>query len=129
MPQVPHDVPYDVPSVPEASAEHVWISPGVSLRKRALTALAIVLAAALFIFIAASEGASMWVSTLIGALFIGCFVWYLRIVAPTPFTLRLDDTSIMRQERAAAGDDSLDGNRARERRTLQEWDAGQPGGV
>ncbi len=78
--------------------EQVWISPGVSPRKRLLTALAILGAAALFVLIAAHEGASMWVSTLIGVVFIGCFIWYLRIVAPTPFTLRLDTNGIARAE-------------------------------
>lgn len=90
---------------PEAThdgAEQVWVSPGVSPRKRTLTALAILFSAALFMVIAAHEGASMWVSTLIGAIFIGCFVWYLRIVAPTPFTLRLDAHSITRQDRGGA---------------------------
>lgn len=86
----------------EAHAEQVWASPGVSMPKRVLTALGVALAAALFIFIAAHEGASMWASTLIGAIFIGCFVWYLRIVAPTPFTLRLDAQAITREERGSA---------------------------
>lgn len=83
----------------ETHAEQVWASPGVSMPKRVLTGLAVALAAALFIFIAAHEGASMWASTLVGAIFIGCFVWYLRIVAPTPFTLRLDAAGITREER------------------------------
>jgi hypothetical protein len=77
----------------------VWASPGVSPGKRRLTGLSIALAAALFIFIAAFEGGPIWVSTLIGIVFIGCFIWYLRIVAPTPFTLRLDTEGITRSER------------------------------
>jgi len=51
--------------------------------------------------IALSEGATMLVSTVIGIVFIGCFVWYLRIVAPVPFMLTLDETGITRQDHGA----------------------------
>jgi type IV secretory pathway TrbF-like protein len=83
---------------PEGAARQ-WISPGVSVRKRWLTGIGVALAAAVFLWIAASEGASMLVSTIIGVVFLGCFVWYLRIVAPTPFTLTLDAAGIARAER------------------------------
>jgi hypothetical protein len=76
-----------------------WTSPGVSLRKRILTGVGIALVAALFLFIAWYENASMIVSTLIGLVFIGCFIWYLRIIAPTPYTIRLDDAGLTRTER------------------------------
>jgi hypothetical protein len=82
-------------------AAQLWASPGVSIQKRWLTGGGVALAAALFIFIAVHEGASMWVSTLIGIVFIGCFIWYLRIVAPTPFTLALDQQGLTRTERDA----------------------------
>jgi hypothetical protein len=75
-----------------------WASPGVSLRKRILTGVGVALVAALFLFIAWYENASMLISTLIGLVFIGCFIWYLRIVAPTPYTLRLDGAGITRTE-------------------------------
>ncbi len=76
-----------------------WASPGVSLRKRWLTGIGVVLASALFFYIALYEGASMLVSTLIGIVFIGGFVGYLRVVAPAPFTIRLDDDGISRSDR------------------------------
>lgn len=82
-------------------AAQVWVSPGVSPRKRVLTALGIALAAGVLILIAIHEGGPIWVSTLIGAVFIGCFVWYLRIIAPTPFTLRLNAAGISREERGS----------------------------
>jgi hypothetical protein len=78
-----------------------WASPGVSLGKRILTGVGVALVAALFLFIAYYERASMLVSTLIGLVFIGCFIWYLRIVAPAPYTLRLDAAGISRAERSA----------------------------
>jgi hypothetical protein len=79
-----------------------WSSPGVSLRKRILTGVGVGLVAALFLFIAWYENASMLVSTLIGLVFIGCFIWYLRIIAPTPYTIHLDGAGITRTERNGA---------------------------
>ena len=82
-----------------APAAREWRSPGVSVRKRWLTGIGVALAALVFFAIAHSEGASMQVSTIIGVIFIGCFVWYLRIVAPTPFSIRLDTEGVTRTER------------------------------
>lgn len=76
-----------------------WVSPGVSLRKRVLTGVGVALVAALFIFIALYEQTSMLVSTIIGAIFILGFVGYLRVVAPKPFTVRLDDGGVTRVDR------------------------------
>lgn len=94
MTQVP-----PTPGLPADATALEWVSPGVSLRKRWLTGLGVALIAAVFLFIAWYENAGMLVSTLIGIVFIGCFVWYLRIVAPTPFTLHLDAAAITRTER------------------------------
>ena len=76
-----------------------WVSPGVSVRKRWLTGAGVALAAAVFFAIALHEGGSIAVSTVIGIVFIGCFVWYLRVVAPVPFTLTLDGDGVTRTER------------------------------
>lgn len=76
-----------------------WSSPGVSVRKRWLTGVGVTLAAAVFFVIAVHEGASGLVGTVIGVVFIGCFVWYLTIVAPTPFTLTVSRDGITRTER------------------------------
>jgi hypothetical protein len=75
-----------------------WVSPGVSLRKRWLTGIGVVIASAVFFFIALSEGATMLVSTLIGIIFIGGFIGYLRVIAPMPFTIRLDSEGITRSD-------------------------------
>lgn len=83
----------------DGSATGEWVSPGVSLRKRWLTGIGVASASAVFFFIALSEGATMLVSTLIGIIFIGGFVGYLRVVAPTPFTIRLDATGITRSDK------------------------------
>lgn len=78
-----------------------WVSPGVSMRKRIFTGIGVALVAALFCFIAFSEGAPALVSTVIGVIFIAGFVGYLRVVAPTPFTLRLDERGVTRTDRGA----------------------------
>jgi hypothetical protein len=76
-----------------------WRSPGVSIRKRWLTGLGVALAAAVFMGIALSQGASMLVSTAIGIVFIGFFVWYLVTVAPIPFDIIIDNENLVRAER------------------------------
>lgn len=106
------DTPLHSPTTAQAATEpqvgprapvtpHAWVSPGVSLRKRILTGVGVALVAALFIFIAWYEQTSMLVSTIIGAIFILGFVGYLRVVAPTPFTLRLDDSGVTRADPGA----------------------------
>ncbi|HEX6799946.1 MAG TPA: hypothetical protein VF116_19700 [Ktedonobacterales bacterium] len=82
----------------EGEAQTIWGSPGVSARKRIFTGIGVALAAAVFFAIAHWQGASMLVSTIIGIIFIGCFVWYLTIVAPRPFTLALDAGAITRTD-------------------------------
>ena len=88
-----------LPEVPDRQLE--WNSPGVSVRKRWLTGLGVALATAVFIYIALAQGASMVVSTVIGIAFIGCFVWYLLAVAPTPFNITIDNSNLTRTERGA----------------------------
>ncbi len=88
--------PRDGEGEPETEAR--WVSPGVSVRKRILTGIGVALAAAVFFAIARWQGASMLVSTIIGIIFIGCFVWYLTIVAPRPFTIALDAAGITRTD-------------------------------
>lgn len=87
------------PRTPLAMRE--WISPGVSLRKRIVTGLGVALVAGLFVLIALYEQTSMLVSTIIGAIFILGFIGYLRVVAPTPYTLRLDDRGVTRTDRGS----------------------------
>jgi hypothetical protein len=76
-----------------------WASPGVGVRKRWLTGIGVAAASILFFLIALWEGAGMVVSTLIGVVFIAGFVGYLKVVAPAPFTIRLDAEGIARGER------------------------------
>lgn len=71
------------------------------MRKRVLTGVGVAIVAALFMVIALSEGAPALVSTIIGVIFIGGFIGYLRVVAPTPFTLRLDEHGVTRTDHDA----------------------------
>lgn len=84
---------------PSSTAE--WICPGVPRGRRILTGIGVTAAAAIFFFLALWQGATMLVSTLIGIVFIGGFVGYLRVVAPVPFTLALDAEGLTRAERSA----------------------------
>lgn len=98
--EMPTDAATDAgPRAPVAPRE--WVSPGVSPRKRIITGIGVALVALLFFFIALHEGAPALVSTIIGAIFIAGFVGYLRVVAPTPFTLRLDNGGVTRTDRGA----------------------------
>jgi|GEM_PF-412703 len=91
---------HDAPPVHARFTEaREWISPGVSLRKRWLTGIGVALAALIFLGVSLYEGSTALVSTLIGIVFIAGFIGYLRVVAPRPFTLRLDAQGITRTER------------------------------
>lgn len=81
------------------TAAREWVCSGVPYRRRVLTGLGVILAAALFVFLAIWQGATMLVSSIIGAIFIGGFIAYLWIVAPTPFMLRVDAEGLDRSER------------------------------
>lgn len=82
-----------------SSGELQWVSPGVSIRKRWLTGLGVSLATVVFFLIALSQGASMVVSSIIGVVFIGGYVWYLVSVAPTPFHITIDEQNLTRVDR------------------------------
>jgi hypothetical protein len=85
--------------MPETTAvPHVWICRGIPLARQVLTLAGVVAAAVVFFALALWQGVSMWVSTIIGVVFIGGFVGYLRLIAPTPFTITLDGAGITRAE-------------------------------
>lgn len=88
--------------ITSATNAREWVCPGVSVRKRWITAIGVVLASALFFFIARVEGGTMLVSTIIGIIFIAGFIGYLRVVAPKAFTIRLDEDGITRSDRGKA---------------------------
>lgn len=79
-----------------------WVCPGVPYHRRVVTGVGVLGAAVLFFMLALWQGATMLVSTIIGIVFIGGFIGYLWVVAPTPFTLTLDAEGIARAERGGA---------------------------
>jgi hypothetical protein len=87
------------PPTTDAPPLSEWVCPGVSARKRWITGIGVVLASMLFFFIARVEGGTMLVSTLIGIVFIGGFIGYLRVVAPRAFIIRLDAEGVTRTDK------------------------------
>lgn len=79
----------------EASA---FASPGLTARKRYGTAIMLFVLGVFVIGVVFYDGGSVIVSAILGALLIAGFVWYLRLIAPAPFTLSLTDEGLTRQE-------------------------------
>jgi hypothetical protein len=92
----------------------VWICRGIPLGRQILTIAGVALAAGVFFSLALWQGISMLVSTIIGIVFIGGFIGYLRLIAPTPFTIALDVEGITRAERPGRATDA-------ERRVTIPW--------
>ncbi len=80
------------------SAETVYASPGVTTTRKIGTGIFLALVAAFTIFVAVEQGANVLVSTIIGALFIGGFIAYLKIVAPPPFRIIFTQAGLRREE-------------------------------
>jgi hypothetical protein len=97
----PQSTDHSAFEVPESAiAPRVWVCRGIPLSRQILTTAAVIAAAVLFFALARWQGATMLVSSVIGAVFIAGFVGYLRVIAPTPYTLTLDGAGITRAERA-----------------------------
>lgn len=107
-----------------AVTEAVYASPGVTNDRKVGTGIFLAILAAFTIFVAAEQGASVVVSTIIGALFIGGFIAYLRIVAPPPFRITLAPDALRREEQ---GMERIEINMAQrgegQGRPLPQWPA------
>jgi hypothetical protein len=77
----------------------VFIGPGLSPFKRVVTILGVIGIIALVLWIAIHQGASAVASTIIAILFILGFVYYLRLVAPVPFTIALEPVALVKRSR------------------------------
>lgn len=75
-----------------------FASPGVPTNRKVVTGIFLGVLALLTIGIALDQGASVLISTIIGALFILGFIGYLRILAPPPFCISLDSDALRREE-------------------------------
>jgi hypothetical protein len=77
----------------------VFVGPGLSPFKRIMTAIGLVLVAAVVVLIAVREGLPAIGSTIVALLFIGGFILYLRIIAPVPFTIEVGPESVVKRSR------------------------------
>lgn len=77
----------------------VFIGPGLSPFKRYVTIVGMLGIIGLALWIAVHQGVSAIGSTIAALLFILGFVYYLRLVAPVPFTITLGAESIVKRSR------------------------------
>ena len=77
----------------------VFIGPGVSRFKQIVTLGGVIAVTALVLWIAIHQGASAVGSTIAAIVFIAGFVWYLRIVAPVPFTISIEPQALSKRSR------------------------------
>jgi hypothetical protein len=79
--------------------EHVFEGHGLSRFKFAITTLLVIGVVALVLWIAIHEGVSALGSTIVALLFILGFIYYLRLIAPIPFTIRLEPDKLVKANR------------------------------
>ncbi|GCE19211.1 hypothetical protein [Dictyobacter kobayashii] len=84
--------------------EQVFIGPGLSLFKRVVTILGLIGVTALVLWIAVYQhanrnDASVIGSTIAAVVFLAGFVYYLRLVAPVPFTITVGPQAVVKQSR------------------------------
>jgi hypothetical protein len=79
--------------------ERIFIGPGLSPLKRTVTILGVLGLTALVLWIAIHQGVSAIASTITALLFITGFVIYLRIIAPIPFTIALEQEALVKRNK------------------------------
>ena len=84
--------------------EKVFIGPGLSRFKLIVTILALVCAVGVVLWIAFHEMQQGAIATAIGStiaalVFIAGFAYYLRIIAPVPFTITLEPEALVKRNR------------------------------
>ncbi|HEU5382360.1 MAG TPA: hypothetical protein VFV38_43660 [Ktedonobacteraceae bacterium] len=83
--------------------EKVFVGPGLSPFKRVVTILGVILLLALVLWIGMYEGflqgGSAVGSTIVAILFILGFVYYLRLIAPVPFTIHLEEAALVKRSK------------------------------
>ena len=78
---------------------HIFIGPGLSPFKRTVTILGVLGITALVLWIAIYQGISVIGSTIAALLLITGFVIYLRIIAPIPFTIELEEKALVKRNK------------------------------
>jgi hypothetical protein len=80
-----------------AEQGHIFIGPGLSPFKRIVTILGVLGLTALVLWIAIYQGISVIASTITALLLITGFVVYLRMIAPIPFTITLEQEALVKR--------------------------------
>lgn len=86
-------------SSPATAHERIFIGPGLSPFKRAITIVGVIGLIALVLWIALHEGAPAIGSAIVAILFILGFVIYLRIIEPVPFTINLEEEALVKRSK------------------------------
>ena len=83
--------------------EKVFIGPGLSPFKRIVTIAGVIFLVALVLWIAVYQGilqgGSAVGSTIAAILFILGFIYYLRLIAPVPFTIHLEKEALVKRSK------------------------------
>jgi|SRR5215467_4660236 len=79
--------------------EKIFIGPGIKPAKLILTLVGVLGIVVIVLLIAIREGVSASGSTIVALLFIVGFLIYLRIVAPIPFTISLEQAALVKRSR------------------------------
>jgi hypothetical protein len=96
----PHDVPKTISSVSRQIAVSTFSSPGLTPLRRYGTAIMLLVLGLFVVGVVFYDGGSLIVSAILGFILIAGFIWYLRTIAPAPFTLSLTPAGLERQEKA-----------------------------
>ena len=82
-----------------AAQGQIFIGPGLSPFKRIVTILGVLGITTLVLWIAIHQGITAIGSTIAAFVFISGFVIYLRIIAPVPFTIALEQEALVKRTR------------------------------
>ncbi len=85
-------------SVSRHIAVSAFSSPGLTPARRYGTAIMLFALGVFAVGLVFFEGGSLIVSAVLGVLLIAGFIWYLHMIAPAPFILRLTPEGLERQE-------------------------------
>lgn len=81
----------------------VFIGPGLSLFKRLVTIFGVIFLLALILWIGIYQGflqgGSAIGSTIVAVLFVLGFIYYLRLIAPVPFTIELGEEMLIKRSK------------------------------
>jgi hypothetical protein len=77
----------------------IFVGPGLSPFKRTVTILGVLGLTALVLWIAIHQGISAIASTIAALLLITGFVIYLRLIAPIPFTIALEQEALVKRNK------------------------------